>query len=161
MAQRKPAGAGEPKLPPLWDRLQAQIDWYDRKAKSNQTAYKISKISIVALAILLPVFAEYGHVPGFEGSPAFLVGAAAGAIVLLEGLQVLNKWQENWILYRATCENLRNEQHLFAETAGPYAGLNPDAAQRQLAERISRLVMAEHSKWSQAHEHKIETTGAF
>jgi Protein of unknown function (DUF4231) len=58
----------------------------------------------VALAILLPVFAEYGHIPGFEASPAFLVGAAAGAIVLLEGLQVLNKWQENWILYRATCE---------------------------------------------------------
>ena len=47
---------------------------------------------------LLPVFAEYGHLPGFEAAPAFLVGAAAGAIVLLEGLQVLNKWQENWIL---------------------------------------------------------------
>jgi hypothetical protein len=82
MAPRKPARAGEPKLPPLWDRLQSQIYWYDRKAKSNQTAYKISKISIVALAILLPVFAEYGHLPGFEASPAFLVGAAAGAIVL-------------------------------------------------------------------------------
>ena len=51
MAPRKPARAGEPKLPPLWDRLQSQIYWYDRKAKSNQTAYKISKISIVALAI--------------------------------------------------------------------------------------------------------------
>jgi hypothetical protein len=161
MVQRKPARAGEPKLPPLWDRLQSQIDWYDRKAKSNQTAYKISKISIVALAICLPVFAEYGYIPSFEGSPAFLVGAAAGAIVLLEGLQVLNKWQENWILYRATCESLRNEQHLFAETAGPYAGMKQDAAQRLLAERISRLVMAEHSKWAQAHEHKVETTGAF
>lgn len=112
-------------------------------------------------SILLPVFAEYGHLPGFEASPAFLVGAAAGAIVLLEGLRVLNKWQENRILYRATCENLRNEQHLFVETAGPYAGLKPDAPQRLLAERISRLVMAEHSKWSHAHEHKVETTGAF
>ena len=90
-----------------------------------------------------------------------MVGAAAGAIVLLEGLQVLNKWQENWILYRATCESLRNEQHLFAETAGPYAGRKPDAAQRLLAERISSLVMAEHSKWAQAHEHKVDTTGAF
>ena len=112
----------------------------------------------MALAILLPVFAEYGHIPGFEASRAFLVGAAAGAIVLLEGLQVLNKWQENWILYRATCENLRNEQHLFAETAGPYANLRPEAAQRLLAERTGRLVMAEHSKWSHAHENKVETT---
>jgi Protein of unknown function (DUF4231) len=72
------------------------------------------------LAILIPVLAEYGFVPGFEDSRGFLVSAAAGVIVLLEGLQVLNKWQENWILYRATCEGLRNEQHLFAERAGPY-----------------------------------------
>ena len=83
-------------------------------------------------------------------SRALLVGFASGAILLLEGLQVLNKWQENWILYRATCEGLRNEQHLFAEKAGPYAGLKPEAAQRLLAERTSSLVMAEHSKWVHA-----------
>lgn len=150
-----------PKLAPLLERLQSQIDWYDRKAKVNQRAYKLSKIAIIVLAILIPVLAEYGHIPGFDSSQAFLVGTAAGVIVLLEGLQVLNKWQENWILYRATCEGLRNEQHLFAAKAGRYAALKPDAAQRLLAERISSLVMAEHGKWSQAHEHKIETTGAF
>jgi len=158
MAAVQRTRAQAPKLEPLWDRLQAQIDWYDRKAKASQRAYKVSKISIVVLAILIPVFAEYGFIPGFEESRAFLVGAAAGVIVLLEGLQVLNKWQENWILYRATCEGLRNEQHLFAEKAGPYTGLKTDAAQRLLAERTSSLVMAEHSKWSHAREAKIETT---
>jgi hypothetical protein len=153
--------AQAPKLPSLWERLEAQIAWYDRKATANQRAYKVSKISIVALAILIPVIAEYGHIPGFEGSPAFLVGVAAGAIVLLEGLQVVNKWQENWILYRATCEGLRNERHLYADKAGPYAGLKPDAAHRLLAERTSGLMMAEHGKWAHAREAKIETTGTF
>jgi hypothetical protein len=147
-----------PNFEPLWERLKGQVDWYDRKAKANQRAYKVSKIAIIVLAILIPVFAEYGFIPGFEESRAFLVGAAAGVIVLLEGLQVLNKWQENWILYRATCEGLRNEQHLFAEKAGPYANLRPEAAQRLLAERTSSLVMAEHSKWAHARETKIETT---
>ena len=135
-----------------------QIEWYDRKAKASQRAYKVSKIAIIVLAILIPVFAEYGFIPGLHDTRAFLVGAASGVIVLLEGLQVLNKWQENWILYRATCEGLRNEQHLFAEKAGPYTGLRPDAAQRLLAERTSTLVMAEHSKWVHAREAKIETT---
>ena len=88
-----------PKLEPLLERLQGQIDWYDRKAKADQRAYKVSKISIIGLAILIPVFAEYGFIPGFEDSRGFLVGAAAGVIVLLEGLQVLNKWQENWMLF--------------------------------------------------------------
>jgi hypothetical protein len=150
-----------PGIEPLHERLQGQIDWYDRKARSNQRAYKVSKISIVALAILIPVLAEYGHIPGFEGGPAFLVGVAAGAIVLLEGLQVVNKWQENWILYRATCEGLRNERHLYADKAGPYAGLKPDAAHRLLAERTSSLMMAEHGKWAHTREAKIETSGAF
>ena len=147
-----------PNFEPLWERLNGQVDWYDRKAKANQRAYKVSKIAIIALAILIPVFAEYGFIPGMHDTRAFLVGAAAGVIVLLEGLQVLNKWQENWILYRATCEGLRNEQHLFAEKAGPYANLRPEAAQRLLAERTSSLVMAEHSKWAHARETKIETT---
>jgi hypothetical protein len=46
----------------------------------------------------------------------------------------------------------------FAETAGPYAGLKPEAAQRLLAERTSSLMMAEHSKWVHARADKSETT---
>ena len=53
---------------------------------------------------------------------------------------------------------LRNEQHLFAEMAGPYAGLKPEAPQRLLAERTSSLVMAEHSKWVHAGADNTETT---
>jgi len=47
-----------------------------------------------------------------------LVAIAAGGILLLEGLQQVNKWQEDWILYRSTCEHLRNERNLFFEKAG-------------------------------------------
>jgi Protein of unknown function (DUF4231) len=158
MTAAQKARAQAPKFDPLWDRLQANIEWYDKKAKANQHAYKASKITIIVLAILIPVLAEYGYLPGLHDSRALLVGFASGAILLLEGLQALNKWQENWILYRATCEGLRNEQHLFAEKAGPYAGVKPDAAQRLLAERTSSLVMAEHSKWVHARADKAETT---
>ena len=111
-----------PKMPSLWQRLEGQIAWYDRKATVNQRAYKWSKVAIIVLAISLPILAEYGHVGELERAPAFLVGLAAGAILLLEGLQHLYKWQENWILYRATCEGLRHEQHLFFEKAGPMPG---------------------------------------
>ena len=158
MATGQRGRAQAAKLPSLWERLEAQIAWYDRKASANQRAYKWSKIAIIVLAISLPVLAEYGHIGEFERAPAFLVGLAAGAILLLEGLQHLNKWQENWILYRATCEGLRHEQHLFAETAGPYAGLKPEAANRLLAERTGALAMAEHSKWVKDRSDKTETT---
>jgi hypothetical protein len=157
MATVQKARGSAAKIEPLWDRLQANIEWYDEKAKHNQRAYKASKIAVIVLAIAIPVLAEYGVV-GEHDARALLVGLASGAILLLEGLQVLNKWQENWVLYRATCEGLRNEQHLFAEKAGPYAGLKPEVANRVLAERTSSLVMAEHSKWVHARAEKTETT---
>ena len=158
MATGQRGRAQAAKLPSLWERLEGQIAWYDRKASANQRAYKWSKIAIIVLAISLPVLAEYGHIGEFERAPAFLVGLAAGAILLLEGLQHLNKWQENWILYRSTCEGLRHEQHLFFEKAGPYAGLKPEAANRVLAERTGSLAMAEHSKWVHDRSDKTKTT---
>ncbi|HEV7462315.1 MAG TPA: DUF4231 domain-containing protein, partial [Methyloceanibacter sp.] len=82
---------------------------------------------------------------------------AAGAILLLEGLQQVNKWQENWILYRSTCEGLRTEQHHYNEKSGPYAKLTPEEAHRVLAERVGALASAEHSKWITAHREKVET----
>jgi hypothetical protein len=71
---------------------QSADDWYDRKATPNQRAYKALKIAIIVLAVSMPIVAEWG---------ALAVGVTAGFILLLEGLQHLNKWQENWILYRS------------------------------------------------------------
>ncbi len=146
MATKKSEREEAPKLPPLWDRLQSQIDWYDRKATHNQNAYKASKIAIIVCAIIIPIVAEF--------TPLAVI-VAAGLILLLESLQQLNKWQENWILYRSTCEGLRNEQHLYNEKAGPYAKLTPDEAHRVLAERVGALASAEHSRWVKAHIEKV------
>jgi hypothetical protein len=121
MAPKKQERSDAPKLPPLWERLQGQIDWYDRKASANQHAYKASKIAIIVCTVIIPIVAEY--------SP-LAVGTAAGVILLLEGLQQVNKWQENWILYRSTCEGLRNEQHHYNEKSGSYAKLTPEEAHR-------------------------------
>jgi hypothetical protein len=99
--------------------------------------------------------------PGSRIPGASSWAAAAGVIVLLEGLQVLNKCQKNWILYRATCEGLTQRAASVRREGRSLAGLKPETAHRLLVERTSSLVMAEQSKWAQAHEHKIATTGAF
>ncbi len=85
------------KMAPLWDRLEAQINWYDQKAAASQRAYKVTKATIIVLALAIPVIAEYAHFESFERAPAFLVAICAGGILLLEGLLHINKWHENWI----------------------------------------------------------------
>ena len=118
MAPNKQERSDAPKLPPLWERLQGQIDWYDRKASANQHAHKASKIAIIVCAVIIPIVAEYSPLAG---------GTAAGVILLL------------WILYRLTCEGLRNEQHHYNEKSGSYAKLTPEEAHRVLAERVGAL----------------------
>lgn len=158
MVETRSPRAPAAKMAPLWERLEAQIDWYDNKAAASQRAYKTTKVAIIALALAIPVIAEYAHFESFERAPALLVAIAAGGILLLEGLLHINKWHENWILYRSTCEGLRNEQHLYFEKAGPYAKLKPTEAQQALAERTGALVMAEHSKWVHDRSEKTKTT---
>ena len=70
--------------------------------------------------------------------------------MVLEGLQQLQQYQQNWTTYRSTCERLKHEKYLFLARAGSYrTAKRPDAL---LAERVEGLVSQEHAKWVSARE---------
>jgi hypothetical protein len=69
--------------------------------------------------------------------------------VVVEGIQQLGQYQQNWTNYRSTCEALKDEKFLYLAGAGHYASDNPE---RMLAERIEGLVSQEHAKWTAARE---------
>jgi hypothetical protein len=123
---------------PAWDRLQDQIGWYDKKSAVNQSRFKLFKVCQIVTAAAIPVAAGVS-------APAWLVGGAGALIVVLEGLQQLEQYQQNWTSYRSTCEQLRHEQFLYLAHAGPYADVpDPEAV---LAERVESLVSQEHAAW--------------
>lgn len=127
-----------------WERLQEQICWYDAKSQHSQAWFKRLKVSQIVLAAAIPVMA------GISDSPAWLIGGAGALIVVLEGLQQLMQYQQNWTAYRSTCERLKHEQYLYLAAAGPYAGL-PEPAPL-LAERVEGLVSQEHAAWASQQE---------
>lgn len=136
---------------PTRARIEDQIGWYDGKSSYNQRWFKRLKICQIVTAAAIPVMAG-------AGAPAWLVGGAGALIVVLEGLQQLQQYQQNWAAYRATCERLKHEQFLFTAGAGPYASApQPEAL---LAERIEGLVSQEHAAWvSQQREIEPKTAG--
>ena len=69
-------------------------------------------------------------------------------IVVLEGVQHLYQFQEQWITCRSTAEALTRERYLY-RLAGPYMW---EDRQRQLAERIEGLVSQEHARWTASHQ---------
>lgn len=132
--------------------MRDQIAWYDGKSQVNQHWFKRLKILQIVTAAAIPVAAG-------ASAPVWLVGGAGALIVVLEGVQQLQQYQQNWTNYRATCEQLRHEQFLYLAHAGPY-GIAP-SPETLLAERVEGIVSQEHASWvSQRQEPGKQTGGA-
>jgi hypothetical protein len=127
---------------PAWFRLNDQLDWYDRKSGSNQKRYKSIKAIQLVLAGSIPVVSLVG---------AFwiiwITAILGASVALLEGLQQLGKYDQLWIDYRSTAEQLKHEKYLFLAGSGPDRDLETKGALRLLAERVEERVSTEHAKW--------------
>ncbi len=141
---------GQPALSPAQQRLEDQIAWYDSKSRHNQLWFKTVKICQIVVAAAIPVAAA-------ASAPRWLMGGGGALIVVLEGLQQLQQYQQNWTTYRSTCERLKHEKFLFLARAGPYAAA-PDP-EPLLAERVEGLVSQEHAAWVSHHDEASERIG--
>jgi hypothetical protein len=129
-------------------RLDDQITWYDARSEQNQHWFRRLKVAQLVAAAAVPVVAGVS-------AEAWIVGSLGAGIVVMEGLQQLFQFQQNWTSYRATCEALRHEKFLFEARAGPYAvAQRPEAV---LAERIEGLVSQEHAKWVSSQEESAQS----
>jgi hypothetical protein len=137
---------------PAWMRLNDQLDWYDKKSGDNQKRYKQIKVAQLVLAGSIPVFALVGDTWG-----RWVTAILGASVAILEGLQQLGQYNNLWVSYRATAEQLKHEKYLFLAHSGPYKGLKEEGALSLLAERVEERVSTEHAKWvsehsQQAHE---------
>ncbi len=128
---------------PTLERLEDQINWYDRKSNYSQQVYKWLKVIEIVAAALVPLSAGL-HMP------AAATGSLGVLIAVLEGLLQLNQYHHNWIAYRSTCETLKHEKYLYLANAGPYS--TATTAHVLLAERVESLVSQEHATWAAGQE---------
>ncbi len=127
-----------------YPRLEQQIRWYDCRSISAQRWYKATKIVEIVCAAIVPLCA---HVC------ATLTGTFGVIVIVLEGLQQLNHWSENWITYRSTCEALRHEKYSYLGGSGVYEGKTAEDASRTLTGRVEALISTEHAKWISRQEY--------
>jgi Protein of unknown function (DUF4231) len=142
-------------------RLDSQIEWYGSRSKRCQRFYKTIKIVEIVAAAVIPFLsalnislgsASYGH------AASWTIGGLGVLITILEGVLQLNQYQQNWIVYRSTCEALRHEKYLYLANAGSYKdAADPHAL---LAERIEALVSQEHAKWASIQQQAVKIKGA-
>jgi hypothetical protein len=133
-----PAELAHTAQPAVLARLDDQITWYERNSQTNKRAYKCLRGWTVFVAAAVPLIAAFGV------KDPRVAASLAATIALVEGLQHLNQYHSNWLLFRSTCEALKHEKFLYLSSVGTYAAPNGNV---QLAEKIEGIVAQESAKW--------------
>jgi Protein of unknown function (DUF4231) len=132
----------------IQDRVDGQIEWYDRKSGTNQRWFRWLRIVEIIAAASIPLLV------GYTDSMIELkvvVGILGLLVAVLAGVLGLYQFQENWSGYRTTCEGLKQEKYLFLTKTQPY---DQGDAFSLFVQRVENLVSKEHSTWSQYMRNK-------
>lgn len=127
----------------LTARLGGQIDWYSRKSKWNQTWFKRLQMTQITASALIPCLSGFGEKIPY--SP-MLIGALGMLTAIATAAQSLYKFQDYWMQYRITAEQLERERVLFLTGVEPYQG---DKAFELLVLRVEGLMAKENAAWTQ------------
>lgn len=128
----------------LNQRLENQINWYDKKSIGCQKKYKWLKRLEILFATAIPVVISINPI-------TIIVSILGGSIAFIEGWLSLSKYHENWIEYRRICELLRQEQYMYLTKSGVY---NSDHTLNYLVERVESIVSKENVNWANLHSEK-------
>lgn len=77
---------------------------------------------------------------------AICVGLFGSIIAIIESITKLNKYHENWIEYRTTCELLRYHKNLFETHSYPYA-ISEETVENLFVKNIENIISSENNKW--------------
>ena len=125
----------------LKNRLDDQINWYDRKSSQNQKTYKRLQFVLIISAASVPFISGYVDNLSYL---QYLLGGIGVLIAAVTGLLSLYKFQEIWTTYRTTCESLIREKFLYLTRTDPYIEKN---AFNLLVQRVEALLAKENSSW--------------
>lgn len=124
------------------ERLDNQIDWYDKKSIQSQRWFKRLQVIVIVSSATIPFLSGYMSEETLYLKIAIgLLGLLIAAITAVLGLY---QFQENWLEYRTTCETLRHEKYLFLAKAAPYNEEDPFLL---LVERVEGLISKENTNW--------------
>ena len=127
----------------LENRVQKQIDWYDKKSIDCQRKYKNFQIIEIIIAAFIPLLSGYTT---NNSIIALIIGICGAVIAIIESITKLNKYHENWVQYRTTCELLRYQKQLFITKSAPY-NTAEETIENVFVRNIETIISSENNKW--------------
>ena len=143
--------------PYLTERYQDQCGWYSRKSSTNKKRYYVFQTLIIGLPSVTALVLGIGiYCP--EITWLRLVALAiTSAVTVIAGLLKVFQFQEQWIEYRNTAENLKKEKYLYVARLDEYAAAV--SAEQLFIERVESLISRQNTAWVR-RSHKSCSDGA-
>lgn len=127
-------------------RLEEQIKWHSQKARHNKSRFRLYQIIVIFAGAIIPI------VNVIDLATRIISSILGGMIAVVTGLSQLEKYQENWILYRTTSELLKKEKYFYENGVGDYLDLDESKKKKLLVERVESIVSSETSKYFIVHQ---------
>lgn len=107
----------------LAQRIQPQIEWFEKNSRINKLGYQFTKTLLTFLAAISPALAAFIH----DDSSSFKIALAISTILtaVLANLSTIFNFKDKYITFRDAAENLKSEVFLYQFNAGKYKD-NPD-----------------------------------
>lgn len=131
------------------NRLEDQIDWYDKKSIDTQKKYKRLKRTTIIASALIPIVSL-----ATDFDTKFIVSFLGALITMVEGINSLNKYGDNWTRYRSICETLKSEKYMFLSRSGVYSEEESDFS--YFVERIETIISQENINWASLNNEQKE-----
>lgn len=122
-------------------RVNDQINWMEMKSRKAQQRYKSLKLMEIVSAALIPTTAA---IPPLNNYLPIVSGTLGFLIVVLNGVQQLQRYHENWLAYRSSSEALKRERILFEAGTSPYKG---EEAYEKFVQNFEAILADENKIW--------------
>lgn len=121
-----------------------QLNYYESTAGKNQKKYRYFQWILIVLSALTPVLAAINN----DDLKFVVVIVSAIVAILTTGMKTF-QYQELWVNYRATAEQLKPEIHYYNYDVGPYgeSGVNKESL---FISRVEAILDKEHQGWPPA-----------
>lgn len=141
----------------LEQRLEDQLNWYERKSSYYQVRYKALRLLEIIAAAIIPFLS--GLVSTFDWV-VYVIGGLGIVIAVSAAISAMGKYHEYWIQYRTTSEQLKQEKFMFLTKTGPYE--ETEGRLNQFVERVEALIAKENATWAQiaAKQNKVPANKA-
>ncbi len=136
----------------LTERYEKQMEYYKKACQRNQARYKKCQWTLIVLSAVTPVFATLNgtsmsltenHV--VIDVRIFLIVISTLVAVLTTGLKTFN-YQELWVRYRSTYEQLKPEIYYYNFNVGQYGSKDVDK-EALFVSRVESILDVEHKNW--------------